>query len=91
MDFARKNIGESIRGSALSCEITESSHPIHFHHFIAKMIDHSLLNPTLTAEDLEKGCEIARKYDVASACILPYARNFLAQRALRIWRFSNSR
>jgi deoxyribose-phosphate aldolase len=39
---------------------------------IAKMIDHSLLNPTLTVEDLEKGCEIARKYDVASACILPY-------------------
>jgi len=40
---------------------------------IAKMIDHSLLNPTLTTEDLEKGCEIARKYNVASVCILPYS------------------
>ena len=39
---------------------------------IAKMIDHSLLNPTLTAEELEAGCRIARDWDVASACILPY-------------------
>lgn len=39
---------------------------------IAKMIDHSLLNPTLTVAELEEGCRIARDYDVASACILPY-------------------
>ncbi len=39
---------------------------------IAKMIDHSLLNPTLTVEELEKGCLLARKYNVASVCILPY-------------------
>jgi len=39
---------------------------------IAKMIDHSLLNPTLTVEDLEQGCQIARAYDVASVCIMPY-------------------
>lgn len=39
---------------------------------IAKMIDHSLLNPTLTAEDLEKGCRLAVQYDVASVCIMPY-------------------
>ena len=39
---------------------------------IAKMIDHSLLNPTLAAADLEEGCRLARDYDVASACILPY-------------------
>jgi deoxyribose-phosphate aldolase len=40
---------------------------------IAKMIDHSLLNPTLTAADLEAGCRLALAYDVASVCILPYA------------------
>ena len=40
---------------------------------VAKMIDHSLLNPTLSAEDLEKGCRLANEYDVASVCILPYA------------------
>ncbi len=40
---------------------------------IAKMIDHSLLNPTLSAEDLESGCQVALDYDVASVCIMPYA------------------
>jgi deoxyribose-phosphate aldolase len=39
---------------------------------VAKMIDHSLLNPTLTVADLEEGCRVARAYDVASACIMPY-------------------
>ncbi len=39
---------------------------------IAKMIDHSLLNPTLTAEDLEKGCRLALDYDCGSVCIMPY-------------------
>ena len=39
---------------------------------IAKMIDHSLLNPTLKADDLEAGCRLALQYDVASVCILPY-------------------
>jgi deoxyribose-phosphate aldolase len=39
---------------------------------IAKMIDHSLLNPTLTVDELEAGCKLAREYDVASVCIMPY-------------------
>lgn len=39
---------------------------------IAKMIDHSLLNPTLTPAEMEDGCALARLYDVASVCILPY-------------------
>ena len=40
---------------------------------IAKMIDHSLLNPALTTPDLEDGCALAVRYNVASVCILPYA------------------
>ena len=36
------------------------------------MIDHSLLNPALTAADLDAGCALAAKYDTASVCILPY-------------------
>lgn len=40
---------------------------------IAKMIDHSLLNPTLTTPELEKGIQVALDYDVASVCIMPYA------------------
>ncbi len=39
---------------------------------IAKMIDHSLLSPTLTAAELEAGCRLALEYDVASVCIMPY-------------------
>jgi deoxyribose-phosphate aldolase len=40
---------------------------------IAKMIDHSLLQPNLTDAELEQGCRLAREYDVASVCIKPYA------------------
>jgi deoxyribose-phosphate aldolase len=39
---------------------------------LAKMMDHSLLQQTLTDADLEKGCVLAREYDVASVCIKPY-------------------
>ena len=39
---------------------------------IAKMIDHSLLGPTLTDEELEAGCQLALDYQVASVCIKPY-------------------
>jgi deoxyribose-phosphate aldolase len=39
---------------------------------IAKMIDHSLLNPALTTQELDAGCNVAREYEVASVCILPY-------------------
>jgi deoxyribose-phosphate aldolase len=40
---------------------------------LAKTIDHSLLHPTLTDQDLEAGCRLAAKYGVASVCIKPYA------------------
>jgi deoxyribose-phosphate aldolase len=39
---------------------------------LAKMMDHSLLQQTLTDADLEKGCLLAREYNVASVCIKPY-------------------
>ncbi|MEZ5072411.1 MAG: deoxyribose-phosphate aldolase [Bacteroidales bacterium] len=39
---------------------------------LAKMIDHSLLHPTLTDADLEEGCAIARTHHVASVCVKPY-------------------
>jgi deoxyribose-phosphate aldolase len=40
---------------------------------VARMIDHSLLQQTLTDADLEQGCRLARDYAVASVCIKPYA------------------
>lgn len=40
---------------------------------LAKMIDHSLLHPTMTDQELDEGCKLAAKYQVASVCIKPYA------------------
>ena len=40
---------------------------------LAKMIDHSLLHPTMTDQELEDGCRVAATYGVASVCIKPYA------------------
>jgi deoxyribose-phosphate aldolase len=40
---------------------------------IAKMIDHSLLHPTMTDVQLAAGCEVAKQCHVASVCIKPYA------------------
>jgi deoxyribose-phosphate aldolase len=37
------------------------------------MIDHSLLQQTLTDAELEQGCRLAQDYEVASVCIKPYA------------------
>lgn len=39
---------------------------------LSKMIDHSLLNPTMTVDQLEAGTQLAIAYDVASVCIMPY-------------------
>jgi len=47
---------------------------------IAKMIDHSLLNPSMTEVDLDAGIGLALAYDVASVCILPYALKRCAER-----------
>lgn len=40
-------------------------------HDIAQMIDHSLLRPELTEQDIRRGCEIAKKYKVATVCCNP--------------------
>jgi len=40
---------------------------------LAKMIDHSLLHPTMTDEQVRAGCELSRKFGVASACVKPYS------------------
>ena len=47
---------------------------------IAKMIDHALLSPTLTAGDLDQGIQLALAYDCASVCILPYYLKRCAER-----------
>jgi deoxyribose-phosphate aldolase len=39
---------------------------------LAKTIDHSLLRPELTDEDVTAGCDLARRYNVASVTVKPY-------------------
>ena len=39
---------------------------------ILKMVDHSLLSPSLTDEQLKEGCEVAAHYHTASVCVKPY-------------------
>lgn len=46
---------------------------------LAKMIDHSILHPTLTDEDLRRECAVALKYHVASVCVKPYAVKMAAE------------
>ena len=46
---------------------------------IAKLIDHSLLGPTLTDDELRRGCELALQRDVAAVCIKPYAVRMAAE------------
>lgn len=52
---------------------------------LAKMIDHSILQPTHTDADLLKQCAVAKKYDVASVCVKPYA----VRQAVRLLAGSN--
>ena len=49
---------------------------------VAKAIDHSLLRPELTLSDVEKGCDLAARYQVASVCVRP-ADVVLAARLLQ--------
>ena len=46
---------------------------------IAKMIDHSLLHPTMDDRILKEGIALAKKYHVASVCIKPYAVKMAAE------------
>ena len=54
------------------------SHPKYTARIIAKTIDHSLLKPEMTREEVKSGCEIAKKYDVASVCCKPSDVKFCA-------------
>ena len=47
------------------------AHPKYSKKKIAKTIDHSLLKPEMTRDEVRQGCEIAKKYDVASVCCKP--------------------
>jgi deoxyribose-phosphate aldolase len=46
---------------------------------IAQMIDHSLLRPELTEDDIRKGCDLAKKYKVSTVCCSPSALALVKQ------------
>lgn len=53
-------------------ERTEQARPpLTTYEGLAKMIDHSLLRPELSDEQVIEGCKLARRYDVASVCVRP--------------------
>ena len=41
---------------------------------IASRIDHSILNPAFTLEDLRNECAVAAKYHTASVCVRRWLR-----------------
>ena len=55
---------------------------------LAKMIDHSLLHPTMTDAEIELGLQLSRDHNVATACIKPYsiaqAKGVLASSSVKI-------
>lgn len=65
--------GKTDRADAILFVTLPSSHFMNYTYSdLAKTIDHSLLHPTMTDRELEEGCQLAAKYDVASVCIKPY-------------------
>ena len=51
--------------------VTEARPPLTTYDSLAKMIDHSLVRPELTDEQVVAGCELAKRYQVASVSVRP--------------------
>ena len=47
------------------------AHPKYTLRQVAKTIDHALLRPDMSRDEVKAGCEVAMKYDVASVCCKP--------------------
>jgi deoxyribose-phosphate aldolase len=85
--YSRRAIGCKLRVARLDpthysdpdAPTDEETMPDFTYADIARMLDHSLLQQTLTDDDLERGCDLARTYSVASVCIKPYAVGRAAQ------------
>ena len=55
------------------------AHPKYTLAQVAKTIDHALLRPDMTRDEVRAGCEVAMKYDVASVCCKPADVAFCAE------------
>ena len=67
----------------MSLNTPETRPPLTRYEDIAKMIDHSLLRPELTPEQVAEGCRIAREYNVASVTVRPCDVAFAARHLQR--------
>lgn len=56
--------------------------PLTTYESLAKMIDHAMLSPHLTEDDVREGCDVAARYEVATVTVRP-AEVDLAVRMLR--------
>jgi deoxyribose-phosphate aldolase len=54
-------------------------HPLFTPRQVAKTIDHALLRPDMSRDEVREGCEVALKYDVASVCCKPADVAFCAE------------
>ena len=54
-------------------------HPLFTLRQVAKTIDHALLRPDMSRDEVREGCEVALKYDVASVCCKPADVAFCAE------------
>jgi deoxyribose-phosphate aldolase len=51
--------------------VVQARPPLARYEDLAKMIDHALVRPELSDDEVIAGCEVARKYDVASVSVRP--------------------
>src|SRR5258708_7918271 len=58
-------------GNVMDQDQQDARPPLTTYEELAKMIDHSLLRPELTEEQVAEGCRIARQYQVASVTVRP--------------------
>jgi deoxyribose-phosphate aldolase len=58
-------------GNVMDQDRTETRPPLTTYEGLAKMIDHSLVRPELTDEQVVAGCELAKRYQVASVSVRP--------------------
>jgi deoxyribose-phosphate aldolase len=55
----------------MDSNVAEARPPLTTYEGLAKMIDHSLVRPELTGEQVVAGCELAKRYQVASVSVRP--------------------
>jgi deoxyribose-phosphate aldolase len=58
--------------AAGACRVSASEKLTRIDHSLASLIDHTILRPDATADDVRKLCAEARKYLFASVCVNPY-------------------